>query len=136
MLSVRRGASRGGHRQRGVGCRGRFAKAGQAGHAAARATKTTQPAEAAHAWHALRKLLHHRLHLAELRQELVDLGRRGARPTGDTALARTANDLGSTPLLHGHRLDDRLDALELLVVDALAGLARLLQHFADAWQHL
>src|SRR6266550_153930 len=93
-------------------------------------------AESWHAGQAFGELLHHRLHLAELGKQLVDLGRRGAGPGGDALFARATENFRLTALFARHRLDDRLDAFELLFVDCLTGLTGFLERLADARQHL
>src|SRR5215210_2392632 len=65
--------------------------------------------------------LHHLAHLAELLDELVDLLDRGARALGDPQAARALDQLGAVALLRGHREDDRLDAIELALVDLELG---------------
>ncbi len=70
--------------------------------------------------------LHHLLHLAELLDEAVDVTDRGAAAVGDAGAAAAVDDLGLAPLLRGHRADDRLDRLQLVVVDL--GALQLLRH--------
>src|SRR5690242_182994 len=62
-------------------------------------------------------LLHDLLHLAELLHELVDLLHGGARSAGDPQPPRALDELGSPTLLGGHGEHDRLDAVELALVD-------------------
>ncbi len=69
-------------------------------------------------------------------QQLIDLGGRGTRTAGDALLARAANDVWPPALVRRHRLDDRLDTLELLFVEVLARLAGLLHRPPDPRQHL
>src|SRR4051794_39097685 len=60
---------------------------------------------------------HHLLQLAELLDELVhglDVGPRAER---DPAPARAVEDAGIAALLGGHRCDDRLEPVEVAVVD-------------------
>src|SRR5581483_2186584 len=78
-----------------------------------------------HRWQAHRSLAahpaelpDHLLHLAELVQEMVHLGRGGSAALGDPPLAAAADDLGPAALLGRHREDDRLDPLHLLLLDA------------------
>src|SRR3954468_18809932 len=65
-------------------------------------------------------LLHDLAHLAELLDELVD--RRDVRPAavGDPQPARSLDQLRPPALLRRHRQDDRLDAVELALVDLQA----------------
>src|SRR5437868_4092375 len=57
--------------------------------------------------------LEHLLHLLVLLQELVDLLHVSTGAAGDPALARAVEDLRPPALERRHRVDDRLDALEL-----------------------
>ncbi len=66
--------------------------------------------EAAHA-------LHHLLHLLELLQERIDLCGGRAAPVGDAQPARTVHQIGLAALVERHRPDDRLDPLQLVIVD-------------------
>src|SRR6476659_8382718 len=66
--------------------------------------------------------LHHFLHLLELAEQLVHRLHRHPGAGGDTALARGLDELGLRALLRGHRVDDALDAPELLVVLELRGV--------------
>src|SRR5829696_2095720 len=65
--------------------------------------------------------LHHLAHLAELLDQLVDLLDGGAGALGDPQPPRALDQLGPPALLRGHREDDRLDAVELLLVDLQLG---------------
>src|SRR5918999_2706069 len=68
-------------------------------------------------WHlAARDLLHDLLHLRELLHELRDGLNRGPGAARDPAPARPVDDLRVRPLLGRHRADDRLQAVELLLV--------------------
>ena len=53
-----------------------------------------------------------------------------ARPLRDSAAARQIDEAGFTPLLNGHRLDHRLESLEVLIVEI-----DVLQRGADTRQH-
>src|SRR6476659_6812510 len=79
---------------------------------------------------AARNLLHDLAHLAELFDQLID--RRDVRPgpVGDPQPARALDQLRPPALLRRHRQDDRLDAVELTLVDLEALHLR-----ADAGQH-
>src|SRR3712207_4347467 len=70
---------------------------------------------------ALREALHELAHLAELLDELVDLLDRGAGAVGDAGAAAALDDVRPAALLRRHRQDDRLDAVELLLVDLELG---------------
>src|SRR5215210_8213063 len=63
----------------------------------------------------LRDLPHQLLHLAELLHELTDGLDRGAGAVRDPPPARAVDQLWVGPLLGGHRQDDRLQPVELLV---------------------
>src|SRR5437762_3852497 len=60
---------------------------------------------------------HHLEHVCVLLQELVDVPNLHARSLGDALLARGMDQVGIAPLLWRHRKNDRLLALELLLVD-------------------
>src|SRR4051812_26229105 len=80
---------------------------------------------------ALLQLPHHLLHLAELLYELVHGLDVGARPERDPAPPRAVQDRRVAPLLGRHRGDDRLQPVEVAIVDLqVAELA------ADARHHL
>src|SRR3954451_9766079 len=64
-----------------------------------------------------RQALHQLAHLAELLDELVDLLDAGARALGDPQPPRALDQLGPAALLRGHGEDDRLDAVQLALVD-------------------
>src|SRR3954471_2814979 len=66
---------------------------------------------------ALLQLPHHLLHLAELLHELVHGLHVGARAERDPAAARSVQHSRVAALLRGHRRDDRLQAVEVAVVD-------------------
>src|SRR4051794_40382186 len=66
------------------------------------------------------QLLHDLAHLAELLDELVDRLDVRAGPAGDAQAARSLDELGPAALLRRHRQDDRLDAVELALVDLQA----------------
>src|SRR2546421_484028 len=57
-------------------------------------------------------------------------GRRRAAPVGDAQPPAAVDDLGPPSLVQRHRVDDRLDRLELIVLDL-----RLLQLLRHARQH-
>src|SRR3954471_685353 len=65
--------------------------------------------------------LHHLAHLAELLDQLVDLLDGGAGALGDALAAPALDELGPAALLRGHGEDDRLDAVELALVDLQLG---------------
>src|SRR3982751_762159 len=75
---------------------------------------------------ALLQLAHELLHLLELLDEPPDRLDRGARAAGDPPPPRAVDDPGVAALGRGHRQDDRLDAVELALVDV--ELAELLAH--------
>src|SRR5918992_1311945 len=75
---------------------------------------------------ALRDLAHQLLHLAELLDQLADGLDRGSRAVRDPPPARAVDDLRVGPLLGGHRLDDRLEAVALAPGDV--EVAELLAH--------
>src|SRR5919204_2805943 len=75
---------------------------------------------------ALRELAHQLLHLPELLDELSDGLNRRPRALGDPPPARAVDQLRVRPLLRGHREDDRLEAVQLLV--AHLQRAELLPH--------
>src|SRR3954452_12107750 len=62
-------------------------------------------------------LAHQRAPLVELLDELVDLLDARPRPLGDAKPARALDELGPPALLGRHRQDDRLDAVDLALVD-------------------
>src|SRR4051812_44243453 len=66
---------------------------------------------------ALAELLHELLHLSELLDELVDVLDRRARPARDSQPPRALDEVGPAALQRRHREDDRLDAVELALVD-------------------
>src|SRR5688500_5044193 len=85
-----------------------------------------------HAHAALPCLLHHLLHVAELREEVVDLAHRPSRTLRDARAARPVDDPGCLPLGGRHREHDRLEMLHPPGVHV-----RLLEHLAvHARQHL
>src|SRR3954462_3424552 len=65
---------------------------------------------------ALRELAHQLLHLRELLDELADGLHVGARSVRDPSPARPVDHGRVGPLLGRHRLDDGLEAVELLLV--------------------
>src|ERR671932_351171 len=67
------------------------------------------------------ELAHHLLHLAELLDELVDRVDRGARALGDATPPRAVEQRRVRALLGRHRRDDRLDSVELALVDLQPG---------------
>src|SRR3954467_12348122 len=62
-------------------------------------------------------LAHQLAHLIELLHELVDLLDARARALGDAKTPRALDELGPPALLRRHRQDDRLDAVDLALVD-------------------
>src|SRR3954453_17483633 len=70
---------------------------------------------------ALLQPAHELAHLAELLDQLVNLLDRGPRPVGDPRAAAALDDVRPPALVRGHRQDDRLDAVELLLVDLHLG---------------
>src|ERR671933_882649 len=62
-------------------------------------------------------LAHQLAHLVELLHELVDLLDARPRPLRDAQPARALDELGAPALLRSHRQDDRLDAVDLALVD-------------------
>src|SRR4051812_27309466 len=62
-------------------------------------------------------LAHQLAHLVELLHELVDLLDARPRALGDAKPARALDELGPPALLRRHRQDDRLDAVDLALVD-------------------
>src|SRR5690606_2832471 len=68
--------------------------------------------------------VHHLPHLIELANEVVDIGALDAGASGDAIPPGRVEDLGTLALLSGHRLDHRLDARGLAVVDVLVGELR------------
>src|SRR3954464_3905097 len=66
---------------------------------------------------ALLELPHHLPHLAELLHELVHGLHVRARPERDPAPPRPVQDRRVAPLLRRHRGDDRLEAVQVAVVD-------------------
>src|SRR4051794_1262204 len=66
---------------------------------------------------ATRQLAHQLLHLAELLDQPVDLGKAGPGSASYPSPPRGVEDLGVASLLGRHRLDDRLGPLELAAVD-------------------
>src|SRR4051812_22906057 len=64
-----------------------------------------------------RELAHQLLHLAELLDQLADRLNGGARAPGDAPAARAVDDLRIGALLRRHRLDDRLEAVQLALVE-------------------
>ena len=61
-------------------------------------------------------LPHHLLHLFELVEELVYLSGGGAAAAGDAPASAATDYLGPLSLLGRHRVDDCLDALEVVAV--------------------
>src|SRR3954451_10006178 len=66
------------------------------------------------------ELLHDLAHLAELLDELVDRLDVGAGPPRDAQAPRSLDELRPPALLRRHRQDDRLDAVELALIDLQA----------------
>src|SRR5215204_3133402 len=78
-------------------------------------------------------LLHELAHLRELLDEAIDVRHVRTGAACDSALAAAGQDFRLATLLDRHRLDDRLDSLELAAID---GLLRLLRGPAHARDHL
>src|SRR3954451_6703939 len=76
--------------------------------------------------------LHHLRHLLPRLDQLIDLLDGGARAGGDPLAARGVDDVRDAPLVRCHREDDRLDPLELALVD----LVEALELVAEAGDHL
>src|SRR5215813_5444011 len=76
------------------------------------------------------ELLHHALHLLELADQRRDILKLGAAAFRDTLLAPALDDVGVAPLLPGHREDDRLDPLHILLAHQLL-VASELAHAGD-----
>src|SRR5690606_36889110 len=91
------------------------------------AAHAREVAHARHPWHAstAAHLAHHLLRAREPLQELVDVARRDAGAARDARTARPVDDLRVLPLGGRHRADDRLDAIDLALVEVLDGLAHL-----------
>src|SRR5690606_29475129 len=107
---------------------------GRRRHAPARLLAAAR--EVAHARHARHTaatchLLHHLLRTGEPFEQLVDVRGGGARTAGDPRAARAVDDLGAGALGRGHRAHDRLDAVDLTLVEVLDRLT----HLAHARQH-
>src|SRR6476659_722855 len=62
-------------------------------------------------------LLHHLLHFAELFDQTIDIADGRAAAVGDPRAPTSVDQLGFTSLELGHRADDRLDRLQLVVAD-------------------
>ena len=71
-------------------------------------------------------LLHHSAHFHELLDQARDLGGVDPGPTGDALAARRVDHIGLGAFSRGHRVDDALDARELLVFDL--DVLQLLRH--------
>src|SRR3954453_13298617 len=65
----------------------------------------------------LADLLHELAHLPELLDQRVDLLDVGPRSLGDPQAPRALDDVRAPALLGRHRRDDRLDAVDLALVD-------------------
>src|SRR5690606_17931299 len=97
------------------------------------AADTWHPGHATHAghpWHpaaelAAGGLAHHVAGHEEPLDQLIDVADLGAGPAGDTCAARAVDDLRVGPLCRRHRLDDRLDAVELAFVGGVQRFAHL-----------
>src|SRR4051794_28943250 len=74
---------------------------------------------------------HHLAGVEEPVDELVDVGHLGPRAPGDARPSRAVDDLGVRPLRRSHRGDDRLDPVDLPLVEVLELLAEL----AHSGQH-
>src|SRR4051794_32599526 len=112
------------------------AKSDSHGHAAAE-VRRSDLAHPAHQGLRIRHLpfghlLHQLVHLAELLDQAVDGLDRGPGPGGDPLAARAVDLGGMRPLVGSHRLDDRLEAIELPLVD----LAHPLHRLAHPGHHL
>src|SRR5438093_12906768 len=77
------------------------------------------------------ELLHEALHLAELLDQAVDLGQRGARARCDPSPAGPVDDGGLAAFVPCHRPDDRLGPFELAAVDRVLGVLRDAAHARD-----
>src|ERR1700750_3332949 len=88
---------------------------------------THQRAQVGHA--SLGYLAHHLAHLLELLDQLLDGLDVGARAACDPQPPGALDQLGMAPLLGRHRQDDRLNAVELALIDL--GAAQLLAHPGD-----
>src|SRR5690606_22342052 len=75
-------------------------------------------------------LLHHVLHRLELLDEAIHGVDGVARAGGDAAAPRQVDHVGALPFARRHRLDHRLEALEVFVVEV-----DVFEHRADAGQH-
>src|SRR5439155_190413 len=82
-----------------------------------RATYPSSPSTALLDGLRLAQALGRLLHLLARGQELVHLLDRGPASLRDPRAARAVEDLGAATLVGRHREDDRLDTVELLVVD-------------------
>ena len=84
-------------------------------------TARVQLGELAHRRHLrhlpLARRLHHLLHHLELLEQPVDVGGGDAAPVGDAHPPRAVDQRRVAPLRRRHRADDRLDAVDLAVVD-------------------
>src|SRR5207244_5160223 len=76
---------------------------------------------------------HQALHLAELLQDPVHIGWGGPAPARDASPPAGLDQLRMASLFSGHRVDDRLDAPQLAVVD---GRLRRAGNLACARNHL
>src|SRR5271168_4351910 len=79
-----------------------------------------------HPRHAPRKtrlahLLEHFFHLRVLTKQGVDFLHAGARPAGDAFAATAVDDFMMIALESGHRIDNRLDPVDLLLVYFVGG---------------
>src|SRR4051794_282946 len=101
--------------------------AGTGALAAARPRHAGHPGHAATAGH----LLHHLARLEEAVDELVDVGDLAAGALRDAGATRAVDDLRVVPLGGGHRLDDRLDAVDLALVEVL----QLVTELTHAGEH-
>jgi len=81
-------------------------------------------------------LLHHALHLPELRKEIVDLHHRRARASGNAPLATGIDHAWVVALAGRHRVDDGLDHLHLLIGDVGRHVCSQLRHARNHVQQL
>src|SRR5204863_8654784 len=88
------------------------------GEGSGRAPSAPAAHQRADVWHlAPPDLAHELAHLVELLDQLVDRLHVGTRSLGDAQAPRALDELGPTALLRGHGEDDRLDTVQLALVD-------------------
>src|SRR5262249_32883247 len=83
-------------------------------------------------------LLHHLLSLFKLREELVDILRRGAAAACNTSLATAIDDVGIVALERSHRENDGLSHFQLVALKRLfkRGIAQRSTHTGDALKEI